>query len=52
MWISKVYENKVIIRLFMIVRQHVSHESSDLMRKKINIIKSYVNYMKKSLIMI
>lgn len=52
MWISKVYENKVIIRPFMIVRQHVSHESSDLMRKKINIIKSYVNYMKKSLIMI
>ena len=52
MWISKVYENKVIIRPFMIVRQHVSHKSSDLMRKKINIIKSYVNYMKKSLIMI
>ena len=36
----------------MMVRQHVSHESSDLMSKKINIIKSYVNYMKKSLIMI
>ena len=52
MLISKVYENKVIIRPFMMVRQHVSHESSDLMRKKINIIKSYVNYMKKSLIMI
>ena len=31
----------------MMVRQHVSHESYDLMRKKINIIKSYVNYMKK-----
>jgi len=52
MLISNVYENKVIIRPFMMVRQHVSHKSSDLMRKKINIIKSYVNYMKKSLIMI
>ena len=52
MLISKVYENKVIIRPFMMVRQHVSHKSSDLMSKKINIIKSYVNYMKKSLIMI
>jgi len=36
----------------MMIRQYVSHKSSDLMRKKINIIKSYVNYMKKSLIMI
>lgn len=36
----------------MMIRQHVSHESYDLMRKKINIIKSYVNYMKKNLIMI
>ena len=52
MLISNVYENKVIIRPFMIVRQYVSHESSDLMGKKINIKKSYVNYMKKVLIMI
>lgn len=36
----------------MIVRQYVSHESSDLMGKKINIKKSYVNDMKKNLIMI
>ena len=34
----------------MIVRQYVSHESSDLMGKKINIKKSYVNDMKKILI--
>lgn len=52
MLLSKVYENKVIIRPFMMIRQHVSHESSDLMRKKINIKKSYVNDMKKILIMI
>ena len=31
----------------MIVSQYVSHESFDLMGKKINIKKSYVNYMKK-----
>ena len=36
----------------MMIRQYVSHESSDLMGKKINIKKSYVNYMKKILIMI
>ena len=52
MLISKVYENKVIIRPFMMVRQHVSHKSSDLMRKIINIKKNYVNHMKKILIMI
>lgn len=52
MLISNISGNKVIIRPFMMGRQHVSHESSDLMGKKINIIKSYVNYMKKSLIMI